>query len=128
MSSATTITAISHGARSAPADVDSRTTSTTTGASLSPDSASSRVCSREGRRRPRATVNTAAASVGASTAPMRTAVRRSSPVIQCSGRATTKMLTATPNEARMVAGTITGRTVDGRVVRPPSARMITRPA
>ncbi len=113
---------------SLPTVVVSSTTSTTTGASLSPDSASMRVCSREGSRNPRATVKTAAASVGARTAAISTAVRRSIPVIQCSGQATSMMLSATPRVASRAAGTATGRTVAVRVVNPPSARMMTSPA
>ena len=59
---------------------------------------------------------------------MSTAVRRSIPVIQCSGHATSTMLSATPRVASSMAGTTTGRTVEVRVVRPPSARMMTSPA
>ena len=40
-----------------------------------------------------------------------------------SGKATMAMLTATPTDARVIAGHITGRSSSTRVVRPPCARI-----
>ena len=64
---------------SAAAPVEIRVTSTTVGASFSPDSASSAPVSRLGSGTTRSTENTAAASVGEVTAPSSTASSHGSP-------------------------------------------------
>ena len=67
------------GPWSSNAPVETRVTSTTVGASLRPDSASSTPWIRLGRGTTRSTENTAAASVGEVTAPSRTASSQGSP-------------------------------------------------
>src|SRR5581483_552149 len=78
-------------------------TASTAGASLRPDSASSMAASRGGSGSLRRTENTAAASVGASTAPSRNEFRQPSESSQWHAVATTTMLTATPTVASAAA-------------------------
>ena len=106
----------------------SATTRMITGASLKPDSASRIPDRREGSGRRRSTEKTAAASVGASTAPSRVAMRQSAPISQCAVAATTTMLTAVPTVASAIAAGTPARTSDQRVVMPPSARIRTSAA
>jgi hypothetical protein len=109
---------------SVAAPVDTSVTSTTVGASLSPDSASNEPVSLLGSGTTRSTENTAAASVGEVTAPSSTASSHGSPRTKWEPTATTATETATP----MVASETPRRTEDRisrqLVVRPPSARMI----
>src|SRR5262252_3409073 len=77
----------------------SSVTASTAGGSFSPDSASSVPASRGGSGSLRRTENTAAASVGASTAPSRKESRQSSGSSQWDTSATTTIVTATPTVA-----------------------------
>jgi hypothetical protein len=106
----------------------SRITASTTGASLEPDSSSRAPANRGETPTPRSTLNTAAASVDASTAPHRNAARQSRPSSRCSATPTTPMLTATPTVASAIPTPNEGRTADQRVVSPPSARISTSAA
>jgi hypothetical protein len=106
----------------------SRTTAITTGASFEPDSSSSIPASRGETPTPRSTLNTAAASVEASTAPHRNAARQSRPSSRCSATPTTPMLTTTPTVESAMPTPSDGRTALQRVVRPPSARISTSAA
>ena len=96
----------------------------TAGASLNPDSASSRPATRRGNGTTRSTENTAAASVEETTAPSSSASCQSIPSSRCAPAAVTAMLTAIPTVAKAAAGAKTFRTSANRVVRPPSIRMI----
>ena len=96
----------------------------TAGASLNPDSASSRPATRRGKGTTRSTENTAAASVDDTMAPSSSASCQSIPSSRCAPAAVTTMLTAMPTVASSRAGANTLRTSANRVVRPPSMRMI----
>jgi hypothetical protein len=95
---------------------------------LMPDSSSRAPASLCGTRRPRSTLNTAAASVEESTAPQSSAVRQSRPSSQCSPTLVAPILTATATVASATPGPRAERTTDQLVVRPPSARMSTSAA
>ncbi len=120
-----TIAATSAGAEVCRLIPLSRVTASTAGASLSPDSASSIPDSRGGRGSLRRTENTAAASVGASTAPSSKAFRHARGSSQWDTTATTRMLTATPAVASVSAAGAAARACTQLVVRPPSARIST---
>src|SRR5215469_10558308 len=124
-SSYTTIPAMSAGPGACALVPLSSVTASTAGGSLSPDSASSVPDSWGGSGSLRRTENTAAASVGASTAPSRKASRQPSDSSQWDTSATTRMLTATPTVARMSAAGAAARACSQLVVRPPSARIST---
>src|SRR5215469_10817775 len=124
-SSYTTIPAMSAGPGACALVPLSSVTASTAGGSLSPDSASSVPDSRGGSGSLRRTENTAAASVGASTAPSRKASRQPSDSSQWDTSATTRMLTATPTVARTSAAGAAARACSQLVVRPPSARIST---
>ena len=126
ISSASTMTGICQYGVESKAPLETTETRTTTGASLNPASASSSVRTREEMRILRITEKTAAASVAARTAPMRMAFWVDTPRRRTRGTATTAMLTPTPRDASVIAGHITGRSCDIRVVRPPCARIRTR--
>ena len=96
----------------------------TAGASLNPDSASSRPATRLGKGTTRSTENTAAASVEETMAPSSSASCQSIPSSRCAPAAVITMLTATPRVASIPAGASTLRTSANLVVRPPSMRMI----
>ena len=81
----------------------SRMTASTAGGSLSPDSPSRMPDSRGGSGSLRSTENTAAASVGASTAPSSSASRQPRSSSQRVTAATTSTLTTTPTVARLSA-------------------------
>jgi hypothetical protein len=78
---------------------DAMTTSTATGASFSPDSASSAAATRLRSGSRRSTENTAEASVEPITAARITAVRSSSPSTRWAKAVTTPMVTPTPTVA-----------------------------
>ncbi len=100
----------------------------TTGASLKPDSASSRPVSRRGSGTVRRTEKTAAASVDDTIAPSSSEVLQSRPTSQWAPAAVTKTLIPTPTVASTVAAPITGLASRQLVLRPPSARITTRAA
>jgi len=100
----------------------------TIGASLRPDSPSRTDRTRAGSGSPRSTENTAAESVGAVTAPMRTAVGKSKPRTPTQNEATRAMDTATPSVASSPAIVSDPRMSTQRVVKPPSPRMNTSAA
>src|SRR5262249_11728553 len=104
----------------------SRVTASTAAASLSPDSASSIPDSRGGNGSLRRTANTAAASVGASTALSRRASCHPNDISQWHAAASTAMLTATPTVASVSAAGAAALAWAQLVVRPPSARISTR--
>ena len=111
---------------SSKAPVEIRVTSTTVGASLRPDSASSAPVSRRGSGTTRSTENTAAASVGEVTAPSSTASSHGRPRRKWATTATTVTETATPTVASVTPSRIDGFTSRQVVVRPPSARITAR--
>ena len=76
----------------------------TAGASLKPDSASSRPATRRGSGSTRSTENTAAASVDDTMAPRSSASCQSIPSSRCAPAAVTTMLTTTPTVASAPAG------------------------
>ena len=96
----------------------------TVGASLKPDSASSRPAMRRGSGSARSTANTAAASVEDTTAPISSDTCQSKPRNRCAPRAVTSALTPTPTVASTPAGASTVLMSPQLVVRPPSIRMI----
>ncbi len=98
-------------------------TKITAGASLKPDSASSRPATRRGRGRTRRTENTAAASVEETMAPNNSAACQLTPSTRCTPTAVTTMLTITPTVASVAAGARTLRISLNRVVKPPSTRI-----
>ena len=100
----------------------------TTGASLNPDSASSRPASRGGRGARRSTEKSAAASVEETTAPRSIPVSQSTSSSQWAEVPMTTTETAVPSVASSPAGAIAVLTDDQRVVSPPSARMTTSAA
>ena len=100
-----------------------RVTTTTVGASLRPDSASSAPVRRRGSGSRRSTEKTAAASVGEVTAPSSTESSQLSPSTKWQKTAITSTLTATPTVASETPSRITGRISGHGVVRPPSARI-----
>src|SRR5579875_821874 len=104
----------------------SSVTASTDGGSFSPDSPSRIPESIGGSGSRRSTENTAAASVGARTAPTSSASRQPRPSSQCVPPATTTMLTATPTVASAIAAGAAARACAQLVVRPPSARISTR--
>ena len=117
-----------NGLCSSTAPDATRVTSTTVGASLRPDSASSAPVSRLGSGTTRSTENTAAASVGDVTAPSSSASSQGRPRTKWDARATMVTDTATPTVANETPRRIDGRISRQLVVRPPSARMIARAA
>src|SRR5262249_58187861 len=100
-------------------------TASTAGGSLGPDSPSSIPDSRGGSGSLRSTENTAAASVGATTAPRSNASRQPRCTSQRAATATTSTLTTTPTVARLSAAGADARACVQLVVRPPSARSST---
>ena len=103
----------------------SRVTASTDGGSFRPDSPSSIPDSVGGSGSLRSTEKTAAASVGARTAPSSSASRQPRPSSQCVHAATTPMLTTTPTVARAIAAGAARLACSQLVVRPPSARIST---
>ena len=106
----------------------SATTRMTTGASLKPDSASSSPPSRGGSGTLRSTENTAAESVGASTAAMSSASCHPTSSSRCAATPTTPTDTAVPIVASDAAAGTAERIPSQGVVRPPSARITTSAA
>ncbi len=104
------------------------TTRITTGASLKPDSASSRPPRRGGSGTLRSTEKTAAESVGASTAPISSASCQPTSSSRCAAMPTTPTDTAVPIVASAAAAGTTERMLSHGVVRPPSARITTSAA
>ena len=100
----------------------------TAGASLKPDSASSSPASRGGSGTRRSTENTAAESVGDSTAPMSTASCQLMSSSRCAATATTPTDAAVPRTASDPAAGTAWRMSRHEVVRPPSARITTSAA
>ena len=95
----------------------------TAGASLNPDSASSRPATRRGNGSTRRTENTAAASVEDTMAPSSSANCQSMSSRTCAPAAVIAVLMRTPTVARTPAGASTLRTSANRVVNPPSTRI-----
>ena len=93
-----------------------------------PDSSSSAPTSRLLTEMLRSTLNTAAASVEASTAPHSSAIRQSKSKIRCSAAPVTAMLTATATVDSTTPGQNDARTSGQRVVSPPSVRIRTSAA
>ncbi len=104
----------------------SSTTSTMVGASLRPDSDSSELATRSFSGTRRSVEKTAAASVGANTAPSSRASVQSKSKSTRAVTAMRTMVTATPTVASEMPIGRTGRTSRQRVDRPPSARITTR--
>ena len=97
------------------------------GASLNPDSASSKPTTRLGNGKKRSTENTAAASVEETMAPSSSASCQSNPSSRCAPAAVTNVLIATPTVANAPAGASCLRMSVNRVVNPPSTRMTASP-
>ncbi len=116
------------GPSSAAAPVEISTTSTTVGASLSPDSASSEPVSRLGSGTTRSTEKTAAASVAEVTAPSRIAISHGRPSRKWPASATMDTDTENPIVASATPSRIAGRISAQVVVSPPSARISTSAA
>ena len=95
----------------------------TAGASLKPDSASSRPASRRGNGSTRSTEKTAAASVEDTMAPSSSASCQSIRSSRCAPTAVITVLITTPTVASAAAGASTLRMSANLVVRPPSTRM-----
>ena len=106
----------------------SRVTASTDGGSLSPDSPSRMPASSGGSGSLRSTEKTAAASVGARTAPSSSASRQAMPSSQCVQQATTAMVITTPAVASVIAAGRALRACSQLVVSPPSARISTSAA
>ena len=122
------IPATTNGPSSAKVPVATRVTSTTVGASLRPDSASSAPVSRLGSGTTRSTENTAAASVAEVTAPSSTDSSQERPSTKWAARATTVTEIETPIVASATPIRIEPRISLQFVVRPPSARITTSAA
>ena len=103
----------------------SDTTAMTTGASLKPDSASSRLVSRRGRGTLRSTEKTAAASVELRTAPTSSAETQSRSRTNLAATPTTPTDTMTPTVESRAAGATDGLMCFHEVESPPSARIRT---
>ena len=117
-----------HGRGLPPGEAGAARASTriTTGASLNPDSASSRPVSRRGSGTRRSTEHTAAASVEARTAPTSSAMVHETLSTKCAASPTTATETTTPRGDSSAAVAADRRMPSHEVVSPPSARIRTR--